>query len=92
MAERVNFKRLHLRTVPNQIGNSSSDWQSDLLNYSDKFAHTQVVINCPYSVAHLCMSEATLAYNLGALHFDDLMSYNSLTTVMFTCLNFKMAY
>ena len=48
--------------------------------YSDKLAHTQVVINCPYSVAHLCTSEATLAHNLGALYFDDVMSYNSLTT------------
>ena len=48
--------------------------------YSDKLAHVQVVINCPYSVAHLCTSEATLAYNLGALHFDDVMSYNLLTT------------
>ena len=50
--------------------------------YSDKLAHVHVVINYPYySVAHLCTSEATLAYNLGALHFDDVMSYNSLTTV-----------
>ena len=36
--------------------------------YSDKLAHIQVSINCPYSIAHLCTSEATLAYNLGALH------------------------
>ena len=49
--------------------------------YSDKLAQTQVIINCPYSIAHLCTSEATLAHNLGALHFDDVMSYNSLTTV-----------
>ena len=48
--------------------------------YSHKLAYVQVVINCPYSVAHLCTSEATLAYNLGALHFDDIMSYNLLTT------------
>ena len=39
--------------------------------------------NCLYSVAHLCTSEATLAHNLGALNFDDLMSYNSLTTQCF---------
>ena len=49
--------------------------------YSDKLAHVQVVINCLYSIAHLCTSKATLAHNLGALHFDDVMSYNSLTTV-----------
>ena len=48
--------------------------------YSDKLAHVQVVINCLYSVAHLCTTEATLAYNLGALRFDDVMGYNSLTT------------
>ena len=48
--------------------------------YWDKLAHVQVVINYPHSVAHLCTSEATLAHNLGALLFDDVMSYNSLTT------------
>ena len=48
--------------------------------YSDNLAHVQVIINCPYSVAHLCTNKATLAYNLGALHFDDVMSYNSLST------------
>ena len=48
--------------------------------YSDKLAHVQVVINCQYSVAHLCTSEAMLTHNLGALHFDDVMSYNLLTT------------
>ena len=36
--------------------------------YSDKLGHVQVVINCLYSIAHLCTSEATLAHNLGALH------------------------
>ena len=48
--------------------------------YSDKLAHVQVIINCRYSIAHLCTSEATLTHNLGVLHFDDVMSYNSLTT------------
>ena len=75
--------------------------------YSDKLAHVQVVINCPYSEgsmnpslstylylpkyltldspvpysdAHLCTSEATLAHNLDVLHFNGVMSYNSLTT------------
>ena len=50
--------------------------------YSDKLAHVQVVINYRYSVAHLCTREAALAYNLGGLHFDDVMSYNSHTTVI----------
>ena len=49
--------------------------------YSDKLAHVQVVINCQYSVAHLCTSEAALAHNLGELHFDDVRSYDSLTTL-----------
>ena len=31
----------------------------------------------------MCTSEATLAHNLGAQHFDDVMSYNSLTTLVF---------
>ena len=48
--------------------------------YSDKLTHVQVVINCRYSIAHLCTREATLAHNLGTLHFDEVMSYNSLTT------------
>ena len=48
--------------------------------YSDKLAHVQVVINCQYSVAQLCTREDTLAHILGALYFDVVMSYNSLTT------------
>ena len=55
--------------------------------YSDKLAHTQVVINCLYSVAHLCTSEVMLAHNLGALNFDDVISYNLLTTL--GCLVFR---
>ena len=48
--------------------------------YWDKLVQVQVVINCPYSIAHLCTSEATLTHNLGELYFDDIMSYNSRTT------------
>ena len=48
--------------------------------YSDKFAHVKVVINCPYSIAQMCTSEITLAHNLGGPYFDDVMSYNALTT------------
>ena len=59
-----------------------SKTKNSQLCYSDKLAHTQVVINCPYSNAHLCTSEATLAYNLDPLHVDDVMSYYLLTTVI----------
>ena len=48
--------------------------------YSNKLSHVQVVFYCPYSVAHLCTCEDTLAHNLGALYFDYVMSYNLLTT------------
>ena len=52
--------------------------------YSDKLAHVQV--NCRYFVAHLCTREATFVHNLGPLHFDDVMSYNLLTTLYYpTC-------
>ena len=49
--------------------------------YSDKLAHIQVVINCPNSVAHLCASEDGLAYISDAPFIDEVMSYNSLTTL-----------
>ena len=51
------------------------------MNYSDNLAHVQVVINCQYSIAQLCTRADTLAHNLGAPYIDDLMSYNSLTTI-----------
>ena len=49
-------------------------------HYSDKLAHVQVVINCQYSIAQMCTHEDTLAHNLGKPYFDDVMSYNLLTT------------
>ena len=49
--------------------------------YSDKLAHVQVV-NCWYSIVQLCTCEDTLAHNLGAPYFDDVMSHNSLTTIV----------
>ena len=49
--------------------------------YWDKLAHVQVVINCWYSVAQMCTREDMLAHILGAPYFDDVMSYNSLTTI-----------
>ena len=49
--------------------------------YSDKLANVQVVINCPYSVAPMCTCEDALAHNLGDPCIDDIISYNSLTTV-----------
>ena len=51
--------------------------------YLDKLAHVQVVINCRYSFAQLCTCEDTLAHNLGALHFDGVLCYDSLTTNLF---------
>ena len=47
--------------------------------YSDKLAHLQVVIICRYSLAQMCTREDTLTHILGALYFDDIMSYNLLT-------------
>ena len=49
--------------------------------YSDKLAHIQVIINCLYSVAQMCTCEDTLAHNLYTPYFNDIMSYNSLTTM-----------
>ena len=49
--------------------------------YSDKLAHVQVLINCQYSVAQMCTDEDTFTHNLGVPYFDDVMSYNSLTTL-----------
>ena len=49
-------------------------------HYSDKLAHIQVAINCPYSIAQLCTGEDTLAYISGQPSIDDVQSYNSLTT------------
>ena len=51
--------------------------------YSDKLAHVQIVINCRDSIAQICTYEETLAHNLGVLYLDDVMSYNSLTTLSF---------
>ena len=50
--------------------------------YSDKLAHIQVVINSRYFIAQMCTCEDTLAHNLGAPYIDDIMSYNSLTTLI----------
>ena len=50
--------------------------------YSDKLAQVQVVINCQYSVAQFCTGEDGLAYISGAPSIDDVMSYNSLTTIV----------
>ena len=49
--------------------------------YSDKLPHVQVVINCQYFVAQLCTHKDMLAYISGALFIEDVMSYNSLTTL-----------
>ena len=44
-------------------------------------AHVKVVVNCGYSVAHMCTHEETLSHNLGASSYDDDMSHNELTTI-----------
>ena len=49
--------------------------------YSDKFAHVQVIINCRYSVVQMCTCEDGFTYISGTPSIDDVMSYNSLTTV-----------
>ena len=54
--------------------------------YLDKLAHVQVIINCQYSIAQMCTHEDTLPQNLGAPYFDDVKSYNSLTTLLFLFL------
>ena len=51
--------------------------------YSDKLAHVQVVNNCPYSIARMCTREDTLAYISGPLSIDEVMSYDSHTTLIF---------
>ena len=49
--------------------------------YLDKLTHVQVVINCLSSVAQFCNSKDTLALLLGMPANDDIMSYDSLTTI-----------
>ena len=51
--------------------------------YLDKLAHAQAVINSQYFVAQMCTLEATLAHNLSAPFIDNVMSYNSFTTLIF---------
>ena len=52
--------------------------------YSDKLLNEQVVINCQYSVAQMCTHEYALVCILGLPFIDDIMSYNSLTTLYLT--------
>ena len=53
--------------------------------YLDKLAplQLQVVINCRYSVAQMWTCEDTLACYLGTLSSDDVMSHNTLITLLF---------
>ena len=50
--------------------------------YSDKLAQIQVVINCRYSIAQMCIRKNTLARYLGTQSLDDVMSHNELTTIV----------
>ena len=53
----------------------------DLLKlYLGKLAHVQVVINCQYSIAHMCTWEDTHARLFMRAVLDDVMSQNELTT------------
>ena len=54
-----------------------------LNSYAGKLAHVQVVINCRHFVAQMGTSEETLAHSLGMPNIDDVMSYNSLTTIFY---------
>ena len=53
--------------------------------YSDKLAHVhffvQVIINCQDCIAQMWTHKDTVAHNLGVPYFDDIMSYNLLTTL-----------
>ena len=55
-------------------------YRSVMSIYSDKLAHVQVIINCRARDAPMCTSEDGLAYILDVPYFDDVMSYNLLTT------------
>ena len=48
--------------------------------YSDKLAHLKFFINCQFSIAQMCTRKDMLAHYLGALYFDDVMSYNAATS------------
>ena len=54
--------------------------------YSDKLAHVQIVINSWFFAAQMCTCEDMLAHILGALYIDDVMSYNSLTILLYVKL------
>ena len=53
--------------------------------YSEKLAQVQVLINCRYLIAPSEPMKMPPLINVGALYIDDIMSYNSLTTVCFWC-------
>ena len=46
-----------------------------------QLAHVQVVINCQNIDAQMCTRKDGLAYISGAPSIDDVMSYNSITTI-----------
>ena len=48
--------------------------------YLDKLAHVQVVINCQYSVAQMCIWKDTHARLFTCDILDDVMSQYELTT------------
>ena len=45
--------------------------------FSDKLAHVQVVINCPYSVAQMCTRADALAYSVAQMcTCEDALAYS----------------
>ena len=52
----------------------------NLIVYSDKLAHVQVVINCQYSIAQMCTWEDTHARLFSCAILDDVMSHSEFTT------------
>ena len=60
--------------------------------YSDKLSRSQVVIKCLHSIAQMCTREDVLAYISGAPSIDDVMSYNSLTTIYLKSCTFSQCF
>ena len=49
--------------------------------YSDKLAHIQVITNCQYSTAQMCIWEDILRHLFMHAVLDDVMSQSELTTL-----------
>ena len=56
--------------------------QIGVINYSDKLAHVQVVINCQFSVAQMCTWEDIHARLFTRAVLDDVMSSQHLICIL----------